>query len=102
MSEAPVPRTMDLVEAAFCLKMHPDTLQTQGTGRKNPRSKERPRSLGQLREQQPQEGEVMTSITDTWFAWYPVRIGALSTGPYVWLRRVWRNRCMGVTIYQRL
>lgn len=44
----------------------------------------------------------MTSITDTWFAWYPVRIGALSTGPYVWLRRVWRNRCMGVTIYQRL
>lgn len=27
MSEAPVPRTMDLAEAASFLKMHPDTLQ---------------------------------------------------------------------------
>ncbi len=27
MSEVPVPRTMDLAEAASFLKMHPDTLQ---------------------------------------------------------------------------
>ncbi len=40
--------------------------------------------------------------SDEWFAWYPVRTGALSTGHWVWLKRVWRNRCMGVTIYQPL
>jgi hypothetical protein len=27
---------------------------------------------------------------DTWFAWYPVRIGALGTGRLVWLRRLRR------------
>ena len=42
------------------------------------------------------------SITDTWFCWYPVRLGALSTGRLVWLKRVWRNRCAGVTIYQEI
>ena len=42
------------------------------------------------------------SYTDIWFAWRPVRIGALSTGPYRWLCWLWRNRCMGVTIYQDL
>lgn len=40
------------------------------------------------------------STTDTWFAWRPVRLGALGTGR--WLRRVWRNRCMGAAIYQSL
>lgn len=40
--------------------------------------------------------------SDVWFAWRPVRLGALGSGPLVWLRRVWRNRCMGVTIYQDL
>ena len=39
---------------------------------------------------------------DIWFAWYPVRIGALSTGPRVWLKHVWRDRCLGVTAYQLL
>jgi hypothetical protein len=46
------------------------------------------------------------SISDTWFAWYPVRLGALGTGRLVWMTKVWRNRTMfcGVvlTIYQRL
>jgi hypothetical protein len=42
------------------------------------------------------------SQTDQWFAWYPVRIGALGTGQIVWLKKVWRNRCCGVTIYQPL
>jgi hypothetical protein len=42
------------------------------------------------------------SRSDTWFAWYPVRVGALGTGRFVWLRRVWRNKCCGVTIYQPL
>ena len=42
------------------------------------------------------------SKSDEWFAWYPVRTGALGTGGVAWLRRVWRNRCMGVTIYQIL
>ena len=42
------------------------------------------------------------SRTDTWFAWRPVRLGALGTGRLVWLRHVWRNRCFGVTIYQEL
>lgn len=42
------------------------------------------------------------STTDTWFAWHPVRLGALSTGRWCWLRRVWRNRCRGVTIYAPL
>lgn len=41
------------------------------------------------------------SRSDTWFAWYPVEVGAFG-GRWVWLRRVWRNRCAGVTIYQRL
>ena len=44
----------------------------------------------------------LASTTDTWFAWRPVRRGALGTGRWVWLRRVWRNRCMGATIYQDL
>ncbi len=41
------------------------------------------------------------SRTDAWFAWRPVRLGALGTGRCVWLRWLWRNRCCGVTIYQR-
>ena len=40
------------------------------------------------------------SRSDIWFAWFPVRIGALGTGPVVWLKKLWRNRCGGVTIYQ--
>jgi hypothetical protein len=39
---------------------------------------------------------------DIWFAWYPVRTGALGAGRVVWLTKVWRNRCCGVTIYQTL
>jgi hypothetical protein len=39
---------------------------------------------------------------DEWFAWHPVRFGPLGDGPWVWLRRVWRNRCCGVTMYQDL
>lgn len=42
------------------------------------------------------------SKTDTWFAWFPVRTGALGTGRFVWLKKVWRNKCAGVTIYQPL
>lgn len=42
------------------------------------------------------------SESDTWFAWYPVATGALGTGGWVWLRRVWRNKCCGVAIYQIL
>lgn len=38
--------------------------------------------------------------TGIWFAWHPVRLGALATGRLVWLMRVWRCRCMGVAIYQ--
>lgn len=39
---------------------------------------------------------------DIWFAWYPVRIGALSTGPLRWLRRLHRERFLGLAIYQDL
>lgn len=39
-------------------------------------------------------------MTDTWFAWFPVRCGALGTGEWAWFEKVWRNRCAGVTIYQ--
>lgn len=46
------------------------------------------------------------SKTDIWFAWYPVRIGALQDGPKLWLKRVWRNRTffggMWITIYAEL
>jgi len=42
------------------------------------------------------------SQSEIWFAWHPVFTGALGTGKLVWLKRVWRNRCMGVTIYQEL
>lgn len=42
------------------------------------------------------------STTDHWFAWHPVRLGALGTGRWVWLRKVWRNRFLGVAIYQPL
>lgn len=42
------------------------------------------------------------SQSDTWFAWRPVRLGALKSGPWIWLRKVWRNKCCGVTIYQEL
>lgn len=42
------------------------------------------------------------SVTDIWYAWYPVRYGALGTGRWVWLRKVWRNRCGGTAIYQPL
>ena len=40
------------------------------------------------------------SRSDFWFAWRPVRIGALGTGPFRWLKKLWRNQCCGVTIYQ--
>lgn len=39
---------------------------------------------------------------DEWFAWYPVRCGALRMGRIAWLEWVWRDRCMGVTTYQPL
>ena len=42
------------------------------------------------------------SKSGIWFAWRPVFTGALGGGKLVWLKRVWRNRCMGVTIYQEL
>lgn len=42
------------------------------------------------------------SKDDSWFAWRPVRVGALGTGPVRWLVRLWRNKCCGVTIYQDL
>ena len=29
---------------------------------------------------------------EIWFAWYPVRLGALGGGRLVWLRYVWRMR----------
>lgn len=34
-----------------------------------------------------------------WFAWYPVRLGALGTGRWVWLKTVWRSTTYPV-IYQ--
>ena len=40
--------------------------------------------------------------SDEWFAWFPVRAGALGTGHWMWLKTVWRNKCCGVTIYQPL
>lgn len=40
------------------------------------------------------------SESDIWFAWFPVRLGALSTGRWIWLKKVWRNKCAGVIIYQ--
>ena len=42
------------------------------------------------------------SKSDIWFAWFPVRLGALSIGHWIWLEKVWRNKCAGVTIYQSL
>ena len=42
------------------------------------------------------------STSDTWFAWFPVRLGALGTGRWAWLQNVWRNKCCGVAIYQSL
>ncbi len=45
------------------------------------------------------------SAQETWFAWYPVQTGALAPdffSSWMWLKRVWRNKCMGVTIYQPL
>lgn len=41
-------------------------------------------------------------IQDTWFAWYPVRTGALGTGRLRWLKKLYRERFSGVTIYQEL
>jgi len=43
--------------------------------------------------------------TDFWFAWYPVRLGAMGTGRYVWWCKVWRERAIrgpykGCVIYQ--
>lgn len=54
--------------------------------------------------------EYSRSVNDIWFAWYPVRIGALAGGRWVWLKRVWRNRTYGrtllgqfmISIYQEL
>ena len=42
------------------------------------------------------------SKSDVWFAWFPVSLGAFGMGDIVWLKKVWRNRCMGATIYQDL
>jgi hypothetical protein len=42
------------------------------------------------------------SKSDIWFAWHPVRIGALGTGPVRFGVKLYRNRCCGVTIYQDL
>jgi len=42
------------------------------------------------------------STSDIWFAWHPVRLGALGTGPIAFGREVWRNRFCSVTIYQEL
>ncbi len=44
----------------------------------------------------------LRSRSDVWFAWYPVRLGALGVGRLVWWEYVWRNRCMRATIYQSL
>lgn len=48
------------------------------------------------------EMQKSSSTSDVWFAWFPVRLGALGTGRWVWLQNVWRNKCCGVTIYQSL
>lgn len=40
------------------------------------------------------------SVWDIWFAWRPVRLGALRGGSFVWLRHIARNQCLGVTLYQ--
>ena len=29
-----------------------------------------------------ERAQLRPSKTDTWFAWYPVRVGAISTGPF--------------------
>ena len=42
------------------------------------------------------------SKSDEWFAWRPVRTGALGTGQWAWMKRLWRNKCCGVVIYQPL
>lgn len=46
------------------------------------------------------------SATDIWFAWRPVRVGALGDGPSVWWKKVWRNRThfcgVEVAVYQEL
>lgn len=42
------------------------------------------------------------SRSDTWFAWHPVRTGALGSGRFVWLKKVHRERILGITIYQEL
>lgn len=42
------------------------------------------------------------SRSDEWFAWYPVRLGAIGVGRWVWMQHVWRNRCMEAMIYQDL
>ena len=55
-----------------------------------------------IREANPAGTESWASLSDTWFAWYPVRVGALGTGSWRWMCRLWRNRCLGVTIYQDL
>ena len=39
-----------------------------------------------------------SSTTDTWFTWYPVRLGTHGSGRCVWLRRVLRNRDLFETI----
>ena len=49
---------------------------------------------------EPEKKNKYASGSDKWFAWHPVRTGALGTGSVVWLKHVWRNKCFGVTIYQ--
>lgn len=41
-------------------------------------------------------------IIEPWFAWYPVRLGALGTGRLIWLRRVLRIGRGLCAIYQPL
>lgn len=42
------------------------------------------------------------ATTDVWFAWYPVRLGAMPGGRWIWLRKVWRTRWKGWVTYQAL
>ena len=56
--------------------------------------------MASINEKIKQGRDADKSKSDNWFAWYPVRLGALGTGGWLWLEKVWRNKCCGVTIYQ--
>lgn len=40
-----------------------------------------------------------STTVDQWFAWSPVRLGALGTGRWAWFRKVTRIKTGPVTIY---